>query len=374
MTTQSTYGRYRIGKHIVELRTPRLSDAASWRQTNLEHEERLRPAFGTPRSDWAGDHSLTAWAHTWLAARSGAGVPLSRVLVVEDGDSDRVVGQQTFAGPDPRTGHAESSTWIAGLDDSNKVAVWMSAANVLEMFRLRPEVRYATAPLAVTNVPAIALAKAVGLQWVHDLRGLREYNGEPVDHTVYVIPNTAEAKTGLQKIVAAIGPEPVPPRRAAPPSPEVLLSLARQGVRQVRSRRRAGSAEVSGPLSGTGLTEDGHDIAFAAAPDGRYTATADGTPIGQLEVQVDPGTSTTEIIDRLRDESRPEIEAAALVAACRTLANRQDTRRLTLALADRHASAVAALIALGFESEGDALPTSGDEATTRSTWTRYREQ
>ncbi|MGV7750471.1 GNAT family N-acetyltransferase, partial [Mycobacterium kansasii] len=87
-------------------------------------------------------------------------------------------------GPDPRTGHAESSTWIAGLEDSSKVAMWLSSMNMLELFRLHPNVRYATAPLAVTNVPAIALAKAVGLTWVNEMRGFREYSGVPIDHTL----------------------------------------------------------------------------------------------------------------------------------------------------------------------------------------------
>ena len=369
MTTQSNSGRYRFGNRIIELRSPRLADAPSWRRTNLEHEERLRPAFGSPNSDWDAEHSAAAWAHTWLAARSGVGVPLSRVLLLGDGDADRVVGQQTYAGPDPRTGHAESSTWIAGLEDSSKIAMWLSSMNMLELFRRHPNVRYATAPLAVTNVPAIALAKAVGLTWINEMRSLREYSGVPVDHTLYVGPNTPEYKAHLEKLVASLGVERVPSRRRTPPPPPVLLGLAREGVRHVRAHRRAKAADVAGPLS---ATEAGHDIAFSAGPGGRYSATSDGTPIGEVQIAVDPGTSTTEIIDWLRPEAPAETAAAVIVAACRILAENQDTRRLTVALAERHAIARDPLVELGFFSEGQTLPTVGDEGSPREMWTRLR--
>ncbi|ADG78346.1 N-acetyltransferase domain-containing protein OS=Tsukamurella paurometabola (strain ATCC 8368 / DSM / CCUG 35730 / CIP 100753 / JCM 10117 / KCTC 9821 /NBRC 16120 / NCIMB 702349 / NCTC 13040) OX=521096 GN=Tpau_1728 PE=4 SV=1 [Tsukamurella paurometabola] len=366
-------GRFRVGDRVVELRAPRLSDAKAWRRTNLEHEDRLRPAFGSPHSDWEAAHSAAEWAHTWLAARSGAGVPLSRVLMVDDGDSDRMVGQQTYAGPDPRTGHAEVSTWIAGLDDSAVIARWMSAMCVLEVLRLNPHLRYITAPLAVTNAPAIALAKASGFTWVQDQRGLREYNGHPIDHTVYALANSLESRSMLAKIVSSFNPEPIRPRRTIAPSPEVLLGLARVGVRRARAGLRPRAVETARLLP-THSAQNGHDIEFTFDPSGYYTVTVDGTQMGQVEVHGDPGTSTTEVIDRLRDEEQPQAAVAALVAACRALADRQDTRRLTLALADRHASATSQLTALGFESEGTALPTRGDEATPRAAWTRYQEQ
>ncbi|BDD83100.1 hypothetical protein TPB0596_28630 [Tsukamurella pulmonis] len=375
MTTQSNSGRYRFGDRIIELRTSRLSDGRSWRRTNLEHEERLRPAFGSPSSDWDAEHSATAWAQKWLADRSGVGIPLSRLILLEEGDTDRVVGQQAYAGPDPRTGHAESSTWIAGLDDSSKVAVWLCAMNMLELFRLHPQLTWATAPLAVTNAPAIALAKAVNLTWINDMRGFREYSGVPIDHTLYAGPNTPEYKDHLEKLVASLGVERVAPRRAAAPSPEALLGLARAGVRRARARRGAGaSSGAAAVLLPAATTEDGHAIAFVTGPDQRYTVTADGTRIGQVQITVDPGTSTTELIEWLRPDAPKEIATAATVAACRVLAERQNTRRLTVALADRHAGARDPLIGIDFVSEGQTLPTIGDADSPREMFTRYREQ
>ncbi|KXO93883.1 GNAT family N-acetyltransferase [Tsukamurella pseudospumae] len=375
MTTQSNVGRYRIGQHVVEFRAPRLSDAESWRRTNLEHEKRLRPAFGSPDTDWDAEHSLAAWAETWWAATHDPDVRSARVLTVEDGAEDRVVGYQVWAGRDPRTGHAEASTWVAGLPQSFEVTAFFTAACLLDVFTAHPDLPFVVAPMAVHNRPPIDLAESIGFTYLQTLRGLREYDGTPTDHSIHVRHNTDAARAELAAVLASIGAEPLPPRPADRPSLGAALGLARHGVRRLRARARAARATPAADTTfGAARAVGGHDIGFLPTRAGEHTVTVDGRPIGAINVHVDGGSSTTEIIDRLDRDVDVDGATTAVVAACRAAAEGQQTRRLTIALADRHAGAAADLAALGFASEGATLPTRGDESTPRESWTLVLER
>ncbi|NMD58247.1 MULTISPECIES: GNAT family N-acetyltransferase [Tsukamurella] len=365
-------GRYRIGDHVVELRSLRLADAASWRRTNLEHEKRLHDAFHDPHVSWEDRHSATAWAEEWWDARAAADVLVSRVLTVDDETGQRVVGQQSMRGPDPRSGHAESLTWVAGLPDSKAITLWLSAVNVLDTFA-DPRVTALLAVQPVENRGSLALAKALGFTYLQTARSLRDYKGEPADHTIYVRYNTPETRRDLQAIVASVDPQPMPASRAPRPPARAAVDLARISVRRLRARRAAGPTAQTRALPALLHTDDGLDIGFGAPHGGRYPVTVDGAPIGALQVHVDGGSSTTTIIDWLRTDAQATIATAVLVAACRALAEHQDTRRLTIALADRHALAHDALTAVGFSSEGPTLPTIGDEGSPRESWTRLRD-
>ncbi|TWS25147.1 GNAT family N-acetyltransferase [Tsukamurella sputi] len=372
---QSNDGRYRIGEHVVEIRAPRLSDADSWRRTNLEYEGRLRPAFGSPERDWDADHSCAAWAATWWTATHDPDVRIARVLTLEDGARDRVVGYQAWAGRDPRTGHAEASTWVAGLPRSYEVTAFFTASCVADAFRTNPDLPYVVAPMAVHNRPPIALAESVGFTYLQTLRRLREYDGTPTDHSVHILANTEKSRDGLETVLASIGAEPVPSRAATRPTLGATLGLARHGVRRLRTRARAARLPAeSDDILGLAGARSGDGIRFQPTSRGGYTVAVGGRAVGETGMHVDSGTSTTEIIDRLRGDTSADEATAVLVAACRAAAERQDTRRLTIALADRHAAAHDALIALGFASEGPTLPTIGDEGSPRESWTRLREE
>lgn len=372
MNTLSSAGRNRIGDHVIEVRAPRLSDADSWRHTCLEHEKRLRPAFGSPRTDWNDEHSPTVWAAIWWRSRTDPSVQVASVLTVDDGGHDRVVGQQIFAGRDPRTGHTETSTWVAGLPNSHAAAMWMSAVNILEVFEKHPEVTCVVAPLSTTNKAATALATSVGFTYLQTLRQLREFSGAPTDHTIYTLPNTAAVRAKLRKIMQSIPAEEVPPRRGRLPSAKTVAGLLRWGVRRLRNAKPA-SSQIAVALPAR-VHEGGCDIVFSPAPQAHYRVIVDGAAIGEVQIHRDEGTSTTEIIDRLRAEAPVEAADAAVVAACRAAVATRDTRRLTIALAKRNSRATRALSELGFVSEGPTLPTLGDETTPRESWTAIRER
>ncbi|WP_336670521.1 GNAT family N-acetyltransferase [Tsukamurella sp. USMM236] len=375
MRTRSASGRFRVGEHVVELRAPRLSDADSWRRTCLEHEERLRPAFGQANADWRKEHSSTAWADKWWSARTDPFVVHSRVLIAGDGAGARVVGQVEHVGPDPRTGHLESSIWIAGMPRSSpSIAQWALAICVLDIFLALPDVPRIVAPACVQNRAAATLAESVGFQHVQTLRRLREYAGEPADHAIYAIENTSEARARLAATLDAIGAVPLPRRRAAAPSPAATFGAARLGARKVRVRMRPSRPEEAlhalPRVTGTG---DATTVEFEPGRDGLYEAHVDGRPAGAAQISVDLGTSTTEIIDRTAHEVPDGTADAVIIAACRAAAERQDTRRLTIAAADPSPHLTDALATIGFRREGTTWPTRGDESTPRVTWTRLRE-
>ncbi|WP_336670522.1 hypothetical protein [Tsukamurella sp. USMM236] len=112
-------------------------------------------------------------------------------------------------------------------------------------------------------------------------------------------------------------------------------------------------------------------VTFEAVSDGLYQAFTDGRRVGDVQVSVDLRTSTTEIIDRIPPDAATDAAVIVIIAACRAVAEHQATRRLTIAVADRHMSAAPALETLGFASEGPTWPTLGDESTPRASWTRF---
>ncbi|CAM3830317.1 GNAT family N-acetyltransferase [Tsukamurella ocularis] len=371
--TSTNAGRYKIGDHVVELRNLRLADGASWRRTRLDHEEWLRSAFTEPGVSWESKHTTAAWAEEWWNARDAKDILLSRILTVDDGDGPRVVGQQSVTGPDPRTGQAETLTWVAGLPNSKTVTRWMSAVDVLDAFEQFPQISAMLAVQPVENRGSLALAKSLGFTYLQTLGSLRPYAGEPTDHTIYVLHNTAENRRSLREVIESIAPEPLPASRAPLPPAHAAVDLARIAVRRLRARRTTGAVAPTRALPARTRSDDGLDIAFGAERDGRYPTTVDGESIGELQVTVDGGTSTTTIIDWLRADAPPAVASATIVAACRAIAEHQDTRRLTVALAERHALAHEPLTAIGFVSEGQTLPTLGDEGSPRESWTRIRD-
>ncbi|WP_181873970.1 GNAT family N-acetyltransferase [Tsukamurella tyrosinosolvens] len=372
MSTQSHAGRVRIAEHVVELRSLRLSDGASWRKTNLDYEQRLQDAFHEPGVSWDEKHSTAAWAEQWWTARNAENPLISRVLTVDDESGPRVVGQQSVTGPDPRSGHAETLTWVAGLPQSKAVTYWMSAVDVLDTFEQFPQVSAMLAVQPVENRGSLALATSLGFTYLQTARSLRDYAGTPTDHTIYVLHNTAESRRELQKAIDSVAPQELPRSRAALPPAHAAVDLARITVRRIRAKRAARAVPATRSLPARALSDDGLDIVFGDPHDGRYPVTVDGVPMGALQVTGDAGSSTTTIIDWMRRDTPPAIATDVLVAACRAAAERQDTRRLTVALAERHTGAHDPLIAIGFFSEGATLPTLGDEGSPRESWTRLR--
>ena len=171
-------GPVEIDGMTVMLRTPRLSDGASWRETNLRYEKRLAPAFGRTDMSWSAAHSPYMWIHTWKQALSDAAQGwVSCLLVHLDGGCEHVVGHLAMAGRHPRTGGTEVSTWTAGVPHT--VTMWAQASLIIAGFEANSNIPHAVAPLADQNVPVQRLAQAVGWSKLQTCRKLRMYVGSP---------------------------------------------------------------------------------------------------------------------------------------------------------------------------------------------------
>lgn len=327
------------------LRTPRLSDGASWRKTNLRYEKRLAPAFGRTDMSWSAAHSPYMWIHTWKQALSDAAQGwVSCLLVHLDGGCEHVVGHLAMAGRHPRTGGTEVSTWTAGVPHT--VTMWAQASLIIAGFEANSNIPHAVAPLADQNVPVQRLAQAVGWSKLQACRKLRMYDGKPTDHQIWFQSNTPENLAALRHT-----------RDTFPDN---------------------GTARVSGcrsRVSWSDLVARGHyemrhwGRRAAPAAHSRVAVDFSGETTGYVEISVDPGSSTTELISR----PLPGVSEDMLTSTVADLAGRlthvpSSTRRIVVAARADDRPLIEALTAHGFQNEGHTLPTLGETAVTRDLW------
>ncbi|ORB48364.1 hypothetical protein BST43_24955 [Mycobacteroides saopaulense] len=341
----SCLGPVEIDGMTVMLRTPRLSDGPSWRETNLRYEKRLAPAFGRTDMSWAAAHSPYMWIDTWKqaladVARGGA----SYLLVHLDAGRERVLGHLSMAGRHPRTGGTEVSTWTAGVPHT--VTKWAQTSLIIAGFEANPDVPHAVAPLAVQNVAVQKLAESVGWSQLQTCRRLREYGGRPTDHQIWFQSNSTENLATLRRARDALSNN-MPSSKVGRRTAVSWGDLVARGHYELRSRCRR---------------------TVAAAPDRQIEVVAD-RPAGTVEIAVDPGSSTTELIGR----PRPDAPEDALTPTIADLAGRMalgpaTTRRIVVAprVDDQHL--IGALAAHGFQSEGPTLPTLGESFGGRELW------
>ncbi|AMW19933.1 hypothetical protein Chelonae_p2182 [[Mycobacterium] chelonae subsp. bovistauri] len=344
--TPTSLGPVEIDGMTVMLRIPRLSDGSSWRETNLRYEERLAPAFGHPDMPWSTAHSPYMWIHTWKQALSDTARGwVSYLLVHLDGGREHVVGHLAMAGRHPRTGGTEVSTWTAGVPHS--VTRWAQASLIIAGFEADPRVPHAVAPLAVENIAVQRLAQSVGWSQLQTCRRLRMYDGKPTDHQIWFQGNTIENLAALRSTRDALSGNitswMTSGRRAAVSWSDLLA----RGRYELRNCRRRVAADANSSVA----------------------VTVSGTSLGSVEIAVDPGSSTTELIGRPRpDVSEDELTATIADLAGRLMGAPSPTRRIVVAVRDEDRPLTEALAVHGFRNEGRTLPTLGDASTNRQLW------
>ncbi len=338
-------GPVEIDGMTVMLRAPRLSDGASWRETSLRYEKRLAPAFGHTDMTWSAAHSPYMWIHTWKQALSDAAQGwVSCLLVHLDGGREHVVGHLAMAGRHPRTGGTEVSTWTAGVPHT--VTMWAQASLIIAGFEANPHVPHAVAPLAVQNVPVQRLAQAVGWSKLQTCRLLRTYDGKPTDHQIWFQSNTPENVAALQHTRDTL------PDNATSRTPECRT---RGSWRDLTAR---GHYE---------LRNWGRRAIFAT--NSRVAVNLSGKTVGYVEISVDPGSSTTELISRPHPGAAEDMLTPTVAdMAGRLTHTPSSTRRIVVAARADDQPLIAALAAHGFQNEGLTLPTLGEAAVTRHLW------
>ncbi len=329
----------------VMLRTPRLSDGASWRETNLRYEKRLAPAFGHTDMTWLAAHSPYMWIHTWKQALSDTAQGwVSCLLVHLDGGREHVVGHLAMAGRHPRTGGTEVSTWTAGVPHT--VTMWAQASLIIAGFEANPNVPHAVAPLAVQNVPVQRLAQAVGWSKLQTCRLLRTYDGKPTDHQIWFQGNTPENLAALQHT-----------RDTLPDNGTTVAA-------ECRTRSSWSDLMARGHYE---LRNWGRRA--ISAPNSRVAVDLSGKTVGYVEISVDPGSSTTELISRPHPGAAEDMLTPTVAdMAGRLTHTPSSTRRIVVAVRADDQPLIDALSARGFQNEGPTLPTLSEAAVTRHLW------
>ncbi|WP_139360857.1 GNAT family N-acetyltransferase [Mycobacterium sp. D16R24] len=343
--TPSCRGPVEIDGMTVMLRTPRLSDGASWRETNLRYEKRLAPAFGHTDMTWLAAHSPYMWIHTWKQALSDTAQGwVSCLLVHLDGGREHVVGHLAMAGRHPRTGGTEVSTWTAGVPHT--VTMWAQASLIIAGFEANPNVPHAVAPLAVQNVPVQRLAQAVGWSKLQTCRLLRTYDGKPTDHQIWFQGNTPENLAALQHT-----------RDTLPDNGTTVAA-------ECRTRSSWSDLMARGHYE---LRNWGRRA--ISAPNSRVAVDLSGKTVGYVEISVDPGSSTTELISRPHPGAAEDMLTPTVAdMAGRLTHTPSSTRRIVVAVRADDQPLIDALSARGFQNEGPTLPTLSEAAVTRHLW------
>lgn len=191
-----------VDGHRYALRPPRLEDFPTWRDARIAHASRLAPAFGTSELQWAVDSSPEAWLEAFWRSRSAARRSRALPGIVTEMHSEsreRVVGEVGICAVDPVTATGEMSVWSVARPAA--VVPWAASAVVLAGFDLLGLDRV-IAPVAVVNAgPLRALGR---MNWVRaaSRSALREYEGVPREHGIWVLENTREVRGRLEGLAA----------------------------------------------------------------------------------------------------------------------------------------------------------------------------
>lgn len=191
----ATIGPRRVDGVDVVLRAPRVTDGPSWRRARLLDEARLRPSLARGLDSWDRESSLTAWVERVRDLRAGArdGSVVPYVLATVPGD---VLGEITFA-IDARSGLAELSLWTT-RSVPHAVTTWSTATAVLSVLEHPYAVPWVVAPVAVGNPGPSGLLGRAGFEPSGTARLLRPYDGEPADHAILRLENTAATRDHLR--------------------------------------------------------------------------------------------------------------------------------------------------------------------------------
>nr|WP_162525545.1 GNAT family N-acetyltransferase [Mycobacteroides sp. CBMA 326] len=358
------------------LRRPMLSDGPSWRETNRMYADRLRAAFDCDGVDWDAAHSHVSWIDTWRKALSDNKAGVSYFIVRIDGGRQRIVGHMSVAGVHARTGCAELSSWAVGIP--SQLTQWAQACVVLDAFERhsRPHV---IAPIAVSNHAPAKLARSLGMWTIQQQRQLRHYGGVLADHDIWILVNDADARAKLASIVAEIPEDTATavPRREPLRSLQQAVVIPRYLVRIARSTVRA--ARTKAPDVGTPIpvgSASGEEVLLVPTrgTGGRYEVLIDGARVGHIEVAVDVGTSTAELLPQLAPTLPRETGSAVVVGLAIRLAEHHGaTRRTVVTTGTNDTDIAGALAEAGFVHEGSAPPSPGDDLEERQMWTAFRD-
>jgi ribosomal-protein-alanine N-acetyltransferase len=199
------------GRRIV-LRSPRLSDAAAWREVRLRERARLERWWASSEFSWEERHTDGAWAAWFLHARREAKAGRELPLVIEiDGD---LAGQFTLDRVELHNRNAELGIWLdSAVLAANPAVSAVSAAMLLDYAVSELGLYRLSAPIADGNRAAVWGAQRVGFVHEGRMAGFLDVGGVRADHHLWALTADRMPPGGMLKAMLEAAAEHRPPRR-----------------------------------------------------------------------------------------------------------------------------------------------------------------
>lgn len=302
-------GPKRLADGVLELRSPRLRDAAAWSAARLANREWLERAFPAWGGDWAAEQSAAAWVARWWRLRRASARGLAKPLVVlRDGV---LVGELGVDAVDPVSGGGEASVWMVRAHGSADLMVVASLLLLEHAFTDPPVLDRLVSPVATTSrrgrSPGLT---AAGLR-IEGTVPRRVGDAGLVDHDIWTAQNTAAGRARIHDLLAGFpSAAPVPEPRAALPVAALARALVRGTRAAVRARRHR-AAPPAPPGVGGGVT-------LTTSATG-WTIVRDGAPVGRAVFAADPGTGCVELELLAARAADRDVLGPVLAAALQTV-------------------------------------------------------
>jgi RimJ/RimL family protein N-acetyltransferase/polysaccharide pyruvyl transferase WcaK-like protein len=171
------------GSHLA-LRSPRLGDAAQWREVRLREQAHIEPWWITSPLSWTERHTDKQWVSYVLQARREARDGQALPLIVEvDG---RLAGQCSLEPIATLAGTAEMGIWIDSAWARKGVAL-IAASLVIDHAMTELGVHRITAPICAGNVAAAWAARRLHFVREGAMAGFLDVGGARRDHHLWAI-------------------------------------------------------------------------------------------------------------------------------------------------------------------------------------------
>ncbi len=209
-------GPVEVAGHQLALRSPRLDDAAQWREVRLRERAHIERWWTTSPLSWAERHTDAQWVSYVLEAcrqaRAGRALPL---VIEVDG---QLAGQCNLEGIDPAAGAAEMGIWMDSTWAGRGVAT-VAAALVVDHAVTELGLYRITAPICEGNIAAAWGARRLGMLREGVMAGFLDVGGARRDHHLWAITADRVLPDGLAPAMLEAATRPRRRRPAASVSP-----------------------------------------------------------------------------------------------------------------------------------------------------------
>ncbi|MPZ64402.1 MAG: GNAT family N-acetyltransferase [Pseudonocardiaceae bacterium] len=173
-----------VAGHQLILRSPRLGDAAQWREVRLREQAHIERWWTTSPLSWAERHTDVQWVSYVLEARRQARAKRALPLVIElDG---QLAGQCNLEGIDPVAGIGEMGIWMDSTWARQRVAT-VAAGLVVDHAVTELGLHRITAPICEGNIAAAWGARRLGMLREGVMEGFLNVGGARQNHHLWAI-------------------------------------------------------------------------------------------------------------------------------------------------------------------------------------------